>query len=77
MISKNLQVELQLLNITIDAAIVEKMRLLMSDKAHVMDLLQAAKLLADAQQNVMLSYLICMALIEAKQPHRETAAKAA
>ncbi|MCV9996973.1 hypothetical protein OE766_01770 [Pararhizobium sp. YC-54] len=49
----------------------------MSDKAHITDLLQAAKLLADAQQNVMLSYLICMALIEAKQPHKESTAKAA
>jgi hypothetical protein len=49
----------------------------MSDKVHVTDLLQAAKLLADAQQNVMLSYLICMAILEAKQPHKESTARAA
>ena len=35
-------------------ATVETMRLPMSDKTHVTDLLQAAKLLADSQQNVML-----------------------
>ncbi|WP_426228391.1 hypothetical protein [Pararhizobium sp. DWP3-4] len=60
-----------------DAAIVEKVRLPMSDKTHVTDLLQAAKLLADAEQNVMLSYLICMALLEARQLPKERAAKAA
>ncbi|WP_455271376.1 hypothetical protein [Rhizobium herbae] len=49
----------------------------MSDKAHVTDLLQAAKLLADSQQNVMLSYLICMAILEARQTRKESTAKAA
>ncbi len=49
----------------------------MSDKTHVTDLLQAAKLLADAEQNVMLSYLICMAILEARQIPRERTAKAA
>lgn len=58
-------------------AIVEKMRLPMQDKTHVTDLLQAAKLLADAQQNVMLSYLICMAILEARQTPKERTAKAA
>lgn len=58
-------------------ATVETMRLPMSDKTHVTDLLQAAKLLADSQQNVMLSYLICMALLEAKQTPKERTAKAA
>lgn len=49
----------------------------MSDKTHVTDLLQAAKLLADSQQNVMLSYLICMAILEARQIPKERTAKAA
>ncbi|MCV9960447.1 hypothetical protein OIU34_00920 [Pararhizobium sp. BT-229] len=49
----------------------------MSNRVHVTDLLQAAKLLADSQQDVMLSYLICMAIIEARQPRREGATKAA
>jgi hypothetical protein len=58
-------------------AIVEKMRFPMSDKTHVTDLLQAAKLLADADQNVMLSYLICMAILEARKIPKERTAKAA
>lgn len=49
----------------------------MSHRVHVTDLLQAAKLLADAQQDVMLSYLICMALLEAKQTQRENISRAA
>lgn len=49
----------------------------MSDKTHVTDLLHAAKLLADSQQNVMLSYLICMAILEAKQVPKEGTARAA
>jgi hypothetical protein len=55
----------------------QKMRHPMSDKVHVTDLLLAAKLLADAQQNVMLSYLICMAILEAKQAPKEGTKKAA
>lgn len=43
------------------------MRSPMPDKTHVTDLLHAAKLLADADQNTILSYLICMALLEAQQ----------
>jgi hypothetical protein len=49
----------------------------MSHRVHVTDLLQAAKLLADAQQDVMLSYLICMAILEARQTPKENTAKAA
>ncbi|WP_426125374.1 hypothetical protein [Pararhizobium sp. PWRC1-1] len=49
----------------------------MSHRVHVTDLLQAAKLLADAQQDVILSYLICMAILEAQQTPKENTAKAA
>lgn len=49
----------------------------MSNRAHVTDLLQAAKLLAEAQQDVMLSYLICMAILESRQMQKEGTAKAA
>ena len=49
----------------------------MSHRVHVTDLLQAAKLLADAQQDVILSYLICMAILEARQTPQENTVKAA
>jgi len=49
----------------------------MSHRVHVTDLLEAAKLLADAQQDVMLSYLICMAILEARQTQKGNTAKAA
>jgi len=45
----------------------------MPDKTHVTDLLHAAKLLAEAEHNVVLSYLICMALLEARQTKAKTA----
>ncbi len=49
----------------------------MSHRVHVTDLPQAAKLLADAQQDVILSYLICMAILEARQTPQENTVKAA
>lgn len=39
----------------------------MPNRSHITDLLEAAKLLADSQQDSVLSYLICMAILEAKQ----------
>lgn len=41
------------------------------------DLLQAAKLLADAKQDFMLSYLICMAILKENQTRKDGAAKVA
>ena len=37
----------------------------MKPQSHIVDLLSAAKLLADNQGNVLLSYIINMAMIEA------------
>ncbi|OBZ93888.1 hypothetical protein ADU59_19550 [Pararhizobium polonicum] len=37
----------------------------MKQQSHIVDLLNAAKLLADKQGNVLLSYIINMAMIEA------------
>ncbi|WP_276118046.1 hypothetical protein [Pararhizobium qamdonense] len=37
----------------------------MKPKSHIVDLLSAAKLLADDQSKVLLSYIINMAMIEA------------
>lgn len=37
----------------------------MKQQSHIVDLLNAAKLLADKQGNILLSYIINMAMIEA------------
>jgi hypothetical protein len=37
----------------------------MKPQSHIVDLLSAAKLLADSQSNILLSYIINMAMIEA------------
>jgi hypothetical protein len=37
----------------------------MKAQSHIVDLLSAAKLLADSQANILLSYIINMAMIEA------------